>query len=150
MTSQDLTMRFTEMTAEQFQAHLDQRSVNTHDPARVVSRFAEDGVQRMVATGAIASGRAEIEANMARFFEIFLDFHVEVRDLFTAGDRTCVQCALRGTHEGEGFGLPATGRPDAYDACLVFRWDENGLAKEEVIYADSATVLTQLGVLPAP
>jgi steroid delta-isomerase-like uncharacterized protein len=135
MTTQDVTMRFAEMTAEQFQAHLDQRSVNA---------------QRMVHAGVTASGRAEIEANMARAFEIFPDLHVQVRDLFTAGDRTCVQCTLSGTHKGEGLGFPATGRRVEYDACIVFRWSEDGLAEEEVIYADSATILTQLGLLPAP
>ena len=147
MTTQDLTMRFTEMTAEQFQAHLDQRSVNTHDAARVASWFAEDGVQRMVATGETASGRAAVEANMARLFELFPDFHVEARDLFASGDRMCVQCTLSGTHQGEGLGFPATGRRVEYDACLVFRVGEDGLVDEEVIYADSATMLTQLGVL---
>ena len=147
MTTQDLTMRFTEMTAEQFQAHLDQRSVNTHDAARVASWFAEDGVQRMVATGEIVRGRAAVEANMARAFEIFPDFRVEVRDLFASGDRMCVQCTVSGTHEGEGLGFPATGRRVEYDMCLVFRVGEDGLGEEEVIYADSVTMLTQLGVL---
>lgn len=146
----ELTMKFTEMTADQFQAHLDQRSVNTHDAARVASWFAEAGVQRNVATGATARGRAAIEANMTRLFEAFPDFHVEVRDLFTFGDRTCVQCTLSGTHEGEGLGFPPTGRRVEYELCLVFRWDEDGLVKEEVVYADSGTLLTQLGVLPAP
>jgi steroid delta-isomerase-like uncharacterized protein len=149
MTTQALTMRFTEMTAEQFQAHLDQRSVNTHDAARVASWFAADGVQRMVATGATASGRVEIEENMARLFEAFPDLHIQVRDLFTAGNRMCAQCTLTGTHEGEGLGFPATGRRVAYELCLVFRCDEDGFVEEEVVYADSATLLTQLGVLPS-
>lgn len=149
MTTQDLTMRFTEMTAEQFQAHLDQRSVNTHDAARVASWFAADGVQRMVATGETACGRAAVEANMARLFEIFPDVRIQVRDLFTGGDRTCVQCTLTGTHRGAGLGFPATGRRIEYDLCLVFRWDEDGLVEEEVVYADSVTLLTQLGVLPS-
>ena len=150
MTTQELTTAFADMTADQFQAHLDQRSVNTHDPARVASWFADDGVQRMVATGETARGRAAVEANMARAFAIFPDFHVEVRDLFTAGDRMCVQCTLAGTHEGEALGIPATGRRVEYDACLVFRLDADGLVKEEVIYSDAATLLAQLGVLPTP
>lgn len=148
MTTDELTMRFTEMTAAQFQAHLDQRSVNTHDAARVASWFADDGVQRVVATGEAATGRAAVEANMARLFEIFPDVRIEVRDLFTAGDRTCVQATLRGTHLGEGMGFPATGQPVEYDLCLVFRWEDD-LAKEEVVYSDSATLLAQLGVLGA-
>lgn len=148
MTIHDLPTHFAYMTAEQFQAHLDQRSVNTHDPARVASWFAEDGVQRMVATGVTARGRAAIEANMTRIFEIFPDFYVSVRDLFTAGDRTCVQCTLNGTHEGDGLGFSATGRRVEYDVCLVFRWDDVALVKEEVVYSDVATVMAQLGVVP--
>ena len=149
MTTQDLTMRFTEMTAEQFQAHLDQRSVNTHDAARVASWFTVDGAQRVVATGEVASGRADVEANMARLFDAFPDLYIRVRDLFTAGNRMCVQCTLTGTHRGEGLGFPATGCRVEYDLCLVFCCDEDGLVEEEVIYADSATLLTQLGVLPS-
>lgn len=148
MTTYDLPARFADMTAEQFQAHLDRRSVNTHDAARVASWFAENGVQRMVATGATASGRAAVEANMARIFGIFPDLHVKVRDLFAAGNRICVQCTLTGSHEGEGLGLPASGRRVEYDVCLVFRLDEDGLVEEEVVYSDTATVMAQLGVAP--
>ena len=141
-------MKFTEMTCEQFQAHLDQRSVNSHDAARVATFFSDDGVQRLVATGATARGRDAIREAMQEWFRILPDLYVEVRDLFSADNRMCVQCTLTGTHEGEFLGLPPTGRRVEFDTCLVFRIGDGGLVDEEVIYSDFATMLRQLGALP--
>lgn len=141
-------MQFTDMTREDFQAHLDQRSVNTHDAARVSTWFSEDGVQRLVATGQTARGRDAIREAMQTLFQAFPDFYVEVHDLFTADNRTCVQCTWSGTHEGEFLGAPATGRRVEVPACLVFHWGSDGLADEEIIYSDAAAMLRQLGLLP--
>ena len=143
-------MQFTDMTREQFQAHLDQRSVNTHDAARVATWFSEDGVQRRVATGETARGRDAIREGMEALFQAFPDFYVEVHDLFTADNRTCLQCTFTGTHGGEFLGVPATSRRVEVEACLVFRWDRSGLTAEETIYFDSAAMLRQLGLLPSP
>jgi steroid delta-isomerase-like uncharacterized protein len=144
----ELTIQFADMSGEQFQSHLDHRSVNTHDAARVATFFSEDGVQRRVAIGATARGRAAIQNAMEELFHAFPDCRLEVHDLFSAGNRTCVQSLFTGTQEGEFLGLPPTGRRVEVDVCLVFRWDGDGLAEEEVIYFDSATMLRQLGVLP--
>jgi steroid delta-isomerase-like uncharacterized protein len=144
----DLNMPFTEMNAEQFQAHLDQRSVNTHDAEAVAQWFAPDGVQRQVATAQVARGRDAVREGLAALFRAFPDFHIRVRDLFTTGDRTCVECTYTGTHEGDFAGIPATGRNIELDGCYVFRWNKDGLVQEETIYVDNATVLMQLGVLP--
>jgi steroid delta-isomerase-like uncharacterized protein len=144
----DLSMPFTEMTREQFQAHLDERSVNTHDGAAVASWFAEDGVQLQVSTGQAATGREAIRARMDAIFQAFPDFHVEVRDLFSTGDHMCVECTLTGTHTGEWHGIPPTGRTFRVDTCLAFRIGPTGLVREEAAYGDSSTMLRQLGLLP--
>lgn len=144
----ELTMQFTDMTREQFQAHLDLRSVNSHNADGVASFFTEDGVQRRVATGATARGRDAIREAMAESFRIFPDAYVEVRDLFSTSDRMCVQCTLTGTQGGEFLGLQPTHHRVEVDMCLVFRFGHNGLVEEEVIYLDSATMLRQLGLLP--
>jgi steroid delta-isomerase-like uncharacterized protein len=142
----DLNMPFNEMNAEQFQAHFDHRSVNTHDAQAVAQWFAPDGIQRRPT--AVAQGRDAVREGAAAIFEAFPDFHVRVRDLFTAGDRTCVECTYTGTHKGDFAGIPATGRTIELDGCFVFRWNEDGLVQEENIYFDNATILMQLGALP--
>ena len=145
----ELTMPFTEMSAAEFQEHLDRRSVNTHDADSVAGWFEEDGVQRVIPSGTEASGRDAVREAMAGLFNAFPDFHLTVRDLFTAGDRTCIQCVSTGTHQAEYAGIPATGRRIELDLCLVFRWGPNALAAEEVVYYDAAAMLVQLGVLPS-
>ncbi|HLG01339.1 MAG TPA: ester cyclase [Acidimicrobiia bacterium] len=139
---------FIDMTAKQFQAHLDQRSVNTHDPAAVAQWFSDDAVQRAVATGETARGREAIQERMAKFFQALPDVYLEVRDLFAAGDRMCVQVTMTGTHEGDLAGLPPTGRRIEAEWCLVFRFGDDGLVEEELLYSDLATILSQLGALP--
>ncbi|HVM40089.1 MAG TPA: ester cyclase [Acidimicrobiia bacterium] len=143
----ELTMPFVEMTAAQFQAHLDTRSVNTHDPDAVAAWFADDAVQRRVATGEVAKGREEIRAAVAETFGVLPDLRIEVHDAFATGNRMCVQGVLTGTHRGEWMGIPPTDRAIEVETCLVFRFNEDGLVAEETIYGDSATVLSQLGLL---
>ena len=143
----ELTMQFTEMTADQFQAHLDERSVNTHDAVRVSTWFSDDAVQRLVGFDATARGRDAIRDAMETFFCAFPDAYLEVRDLFASGYRMCVQCTCTGTHEGEYAGIPPTGRRIELDMCLVFRLGDDGLVDEEVVYTDSGTMFRQLGLL---
>ncbi len=143
-----LTTRFTDMTREQFQAHLDERSVNTHDAARVATFFSENGIQRRVPTGETATGRDAIRSAMEELFAAFPDVHLEVSDLFSTENRMCVQCTITGTHEGDFGGLPPTRRRMEYDVCLLFRFGDDGLVEEEIVYWDGATMLRQLGVLP--
>lgn len=142
----ELARQLTGMTAEQFQRHLDTRSVNTHDPDAVAGSFAEDGVQRLVSMGQEARGRDAIRDNMAALFLGFPDVSIEVRDAFSEDDRMCVQCTMRGTHTGDYAGIPTTGRRVEVDMCLVFTFDPSGLAKEEVVNSDAATMFRQLGL----
>ena len=143
-----VTPAFTEMSKEQFQAHLDERSVNTHDPARVASFFAVDGRQRRVATGEAATGRDAIRLAMAETFRGFPDLRVDVRDLFAAGARMCVEVTMTGTHQGEWRGVPPTNRRIEVELCLVFRFGADGLVEQETVYGDASTMLRQLGLVP--
>lgn len=147
MTTVDLAQELTGMTREQFQAHLDTRSVNTHDAAAVAGWFSEDGVQRIVSQGVEARGREAIRDNMAALFVGFPDVRLDVRDVFSDANRMCVQVTMRGTHSGEYVGVPATGRSIEVQMCLVFTFDDAGLAKEEVVYSDAATFFRQLGLI---
>lgn len=142
-----MTVGFTDMTRQQFQAHLDERSVNTRDAALVARWFSESGVQRRVASGETARGRAEIRDAMARSFQAFPDWHLEVLDLFCTDNRMCVQCRLTGTNDGELLGMPPTHRRIEVELCMIFRTGPDGLVEEEVAYWDNATVLGQLGLL---
>lgn len=140
---------FTEMTTEQWQAHFDERSLNTHDPDAVAAHFSESAVQRRVATGQEIHGRDAVRQAAADLFAAFPDVHVEVRDVFAAGNRICTELTFRGTHEGELRGIPPTHRRMEVENCILFDIGADGLVKTETIYDDATTVLRQLGVLPS-
>ena len=65
-----------------------------------------------------------------------------------ADDGVFGETVITGTHNGEWAGIPATGRHVEAPAAAIFEFDEDRLLCEKV-YMDMATVLTQIGVLPA-
>ena len=71
----------------------------------------------------------------------FPDFHVDIGKLRHADGAVFGDGLITGTHDGEWAGIPPTGR-------AIFEFDGDRLLCEKV-YFDMATVLTQIGVLPA-
>ena len=104
----------------------------------------------IVPTGEIHDGEAEV----ARYFEesraAFPDQRNETIALHHADDAVVVEFWLRGTHEGELRGIPATGKTFELRAAAFFLFEGEQLVCERV-YFDAATLLGQLGVIaPAP
>jgi predicted ester cyclase len=56
---------------------------------------------------------------------------------------------VRGTHQNEMMGIPATGNEIAIGAINIVRVDEGKIA-EHWVNSDSLGMLVQLGVVPAP
>ncbi|GIH51019.1 conserved hypothetical protein, steroid delta-isomerase-related [Microbispora rosea] len=57
------------------------------------------------------------------------DLRFDIEDLIAEGDRVAIRWTLRGTHEGDFFGFPATGRPLEVRACVVFRLEDGKVAE---------------------
>src|SRR5262249_53374970 len=131
-----------------FQAHLDQRSINTHDANKVASWFAEDAVQLRVATGQLARGKEAIRAATQEIFNAFPDFHVKVRDLFSDGKSLCIECIFTRSQEGVCVGIAPTHRRSEAPTCLIFKCGDHCLFVSETAYMDAATMLRQLGLMP--
>ncbi|HET6868730.1 MAG TPA: ester cyclase [Solirubrobacteraceae bacterium] len=73
----------------------------------------------------------------------FPDLHAEIEDIFASGDRVAVRLRIRGTHEGDYLGIPATGRTVSYVSHEFYRI-ENGLIAEEWICSDMAGLFRQI------
>ena len=54
-----------------------------------------------------------------------------------------------GTHQEPYHGIPATGRRVEVDGCLVFSFGADGRIMSEISYWDVASLLRQLGLMPA-
>jgi hypothetical protein len=64
-------------------------------------------------------------------------------DVVAAGDQVALRLILRGTHQGDFLGLPATGRTIEYVSYEFYRITD-GLFAEEWICSDTATLQAQL------
>lgn len=79
----------------------------------------------------------------------FPDMKLTVEEMIGEGDKVVVRGAFSGTHQGEVFGIPATGKEVALTMLIIFR-----LAKGEIVEgwyaANDLILMQQLGVIPAP
>lgn len=77
------------------------------------------------------------------------DVHFTVEDVIAEGDKVVVRWAHTGTHVGDLWGMPATGRSYRTSGVDIWR-TENGLLAEHWDVVDVYGQLVQLGLLPQP
>jgi steroid delta-isomerase-like uncharacterized protein len=118
---------------------------NAHDPDAVAAVFAEDAVVREVGSPQEARGRAAVRARAAALLSAFPDFHLERLELVIDGARHADRWVMTGTHRGELFGLPPTGRQVRIEGATFTRLGPDGLVVEDVHFTDLAGLLAQLG-----
>jgi steroid delta-isomerase-like uncharacterized protein len=83
------------------------------------------------------------------FLAAFPDIRHQVQDQLAEGDQIATRIVVRGTHENEMMGIPATGNEIAISAINMFRIDEGKIA-EHWVNSDSLGMMIQLGVVPPP
>jgi predicted ester cyclase len=84
------------------------------------------------------------------FRAAFPDLHVSIDDLLLAdGGRFASRTTVTGTHTGDLMGIPATGQSITVEAVDIGRV-EGGQAQERWGGLNMYSMLTQLGVIPAP
>jgi len=94
-------------------------------------------------------GVEPFKQQLAAFRAAFPDLRVSIEDLLIDGDRFASRTTVTGTHTGDLMGMPATGRHISVEAVDIGRV-ENGRAKERWGGLNMYSMLTQLGVIPAP
>lgn len=118
---------------------------NRHDPDAVAEIFAEDAVVREVGNPTEARGRAAIRERAAALLAAFPDFHLERVALVIDGACHADRWAMTGTHRGELFGIPATGRTVRVEGATFTRLGPDGLVVDDVHLTDLAGLLRQIG-----
>jgi steroid delta-isomerase-like uncharacterized protein len=53
------------------------------------------------------------------FLSAFPDFHVQVEDTVTEGNKTAVRVTVTGTHKGNGLPMPPTGKPVRFSGMCI-------------------------------
>ena len=119
------------------------------DPAAVVREVFE----RLFSEGVAAlNGHPGMESLRAAFPTLksaFPDITPELQQQLIDGDHVVSHWILRGTHLGEFFGIPATGKPVKYQNIGIARVVDGKIVQYN---AESGwlTVLRQVGALPLP
>jgi steroid delta-isomerase-like uncharacterized protein len=76
--------------------------------------------------------------------EAFPDLHYEIADVIATPDSVVLRVVMTGTHRGDLFGLPATGRRVSVDQVNIERI-ENGRIVEHWRVTDELKLMRQLG-----
>lgn len=131
------------------------RKLYQHWNARDFDRLAElmtaDGEIVLVGSDTRFRGPDGAQEFSRMWADGFPDGRVEIDRVIASGDRVCVEFTGRGTHtgtlRGPGGDTAATGRSVTLHLCDVYEI-QNGKISSIHSYFDSASLMTQLGVMP--
>jgi C-1 hydroxylase len=116
---------------------------NAHDADAVAAVFAEDAVVVDSGVGEVR-GREAIRARGAGMLAAFPDLRLDRRSLVVDDRANADEWTLTGTHQGEYFGLAATGRPIEVHGATFSRFGPDGLVVHDTNYVDVQGLLRQL------
>jgi steroid delta-isomerase-like uncharacterized protein len=117
------------------------------DAAALAALHAHGGVVASP-TGGVLEGREEIQRIYRVFLAAFPDLTTHEDAELIDGDRAVLIQRFSGTHAGEFFGLPATGRHVELTLAFVLTFRDGLITEERRIY-DFTGLLVQVGVLKA-
>lgn len=123
-------------------------SQNDHDFDTSLNTFPHPRYEIM-ASGQVLDGVDEVRAYWQRTRAAFPDQRNKVVEVHHADDAVIVEFELQGTHLGSLTGEEVTGRSFKVRMVGFFLFDKDVLVCERV-YGDSATVMSQLGMLDLP
>ena len=116
---------------------------NACDTNKLLTIVAPDIVIHYAEMSEPLHGRETWQHGFDLIKRAFPDLEIHVDDLVAADNKVAVRLTLRGTHQGEFQGIPATGRTISYVSHEFYRV-ENGLFAEEWICSDTASLFSQL------
>jgi steroid delta-isomerase-like uncharacterized protein len=108
--------------------------------------IAADFVDQGAAPGLPSTGPESFKQTLQVFRTAFPDMHATIEDMIAEGDKVAMRCRWHGTHLGEFFGAPATGRSFTLTSTDVLRI-ERGKIAEHWGNEDDLGMLRQLGIL---
>ena len=76
------------------------------------------------------------------------DGKIDVQRIHAAGDTAIAEFIARGTHKGDLMGIAPTGKSITIPVCNVLEVRDGKIYRERE-YMDMATMMAQLGVMPA-
>jgi steroid delta-isomerase-like uncharacterized protein len=122
-------------------------SENRQDFEATLATFARPRYE-LVATGQVFDGEEAVRGYYAASRAAFPDQRNTIHAVHHADEAVIVEFDLMGTHRGPFLGVLPTGRAFTCRMAALFLFDGDRIVCERV-YFDAATILRQLGLLPA-
>ena len=94
-------------------------------------------------------GVETVKENIVWFRNVFPDLTCTIDDQLAEGEKVVSRWTVRGTHQGEFFGVPATGERIEMRGIQIDRFEEGKLVEERAEF-DLLGALQQLGAVPEP
>lgn len=121
---------------------------------QVWNQGQESAIDELLCPDVIGHGLVDAEGNeivgiegFRAFFhgfrQAFPDIHVEVTDTISEGDKVVANCRVTATHSGDGFLMPATGKPVEFTGVCIVRVSDGKIAESWNSF-DFLTLMQQL------
>jgi steroid delta-isomerase-like uncharacterized protein len=102
-----------------------------HDPAQPAPTRGPEGVKESV----------------RGYREAFPDIHISIDEQVAEGDLVATRWTGRGTHRGELFGIPPTGKETTVSGITIDRFKDGKIAESHTNW-DTLGLLQQIGAIP--
>ena len=109
-----------------------------------VDTFIAPGYVLRTAADGTPNGRDAIRSSIAGYLQGFPDLRITIDQLLAVDDRVVGCFTFSGTHRGELFGMPPTGRSIAVRQIAIYRI-AGGRVVEEWEVSDQLGLMQQLG-----
>jgi steroid delta-isomerase-like uncharacterized protein len=109
--------------------------------------IAPDYVNHSPSTANPPLGPVGLKPIVAAMRTAFPDLHYTIDDQVYDGERAAIRCTLSGTHTGDFFGTPPTGKSFRVSQFQIERF-RNGQIVEHWRQTDELGLMRQLGLLP--
>lgn len=121
---------------------------NERDLAVLDSVLSDDYVNHSPFVPELPVGPEGVPMVMHALWQAFPDLTFTIEDQFGEGERVVTRTVLRGTHQGDFMGVPATDRSIEVGMITIERV-AGGRIVEHWRISDELAMLRQLGLLPA-
>jgi steroid delta-isomerase-like uncharacterized protein len=121
---------------------------SSHDMPRLLELFTDDVVYEDVTMGVTNRGKTELRTFGEGFFVGFPDVTFEVTSRFATETQGGLEWVMRGSHQGDLPGMPATGKHVEVRGASIVGFADGRISRCSD-YWDMAAFLKQLGLMPA-
>ncbi|MBT8306527.1 MAG: ester cyclase [Maribacter sp.] len=111
------------------------------------TRFDEDITLIMSPENVV--GITNVQEFYANYLTGFSNIEFTIVDVFGQGDKIMKHWNFKGTHSGDFFGIPATGKMVDIDGVTLVKM-KNGKITQEQDFMDNMAFMQQLGILSSP